>query len=172
MVVSPPQPAIADPTTPLRVRNHGDLFTRSLSTVHFEYVEELYGQWPSPVCIIADGPYGLNGFPGDLPTVDGLVDWYRPHVKGVVGQVDARTTLWFWNSELGWATIHPLLLEHGWEYRSCHIWDKGPRAYSGKRQHSNVEEVSSHDGGLCTIRQASTVSLQRPMAHHARLATC
>ena len=36
-----------------------------------------------------------------------------------------ETTLWFWNSELGWATVHPLLAEHGWEYRSCHIWDKG-----------------------------------------------
>ena len=36
-----------------------------------------------------------------------------------------RRRCWFWNSELGWATVHPLLAEHGWEYRSCHIWDKG-----------------------------------------------
>ena len=90
MVVVPPQPVIADPTTPLPLRNHGDLFSRGLSTVHFEYVEELYAQWPSPVCIIADGPYGLNGFPGDLPTIDGLVDWYRPHVKAWSERIDAR----------------------------------------------------------------------------------
>ena len=36
-----------------------------------------------------------------------------------------QTTLWFWNTELGWATVHPLLLAQGWEFRNCHIWDKG-----------------------------------------------
>jgi site-specific DNA-methyltransferase (adenine-specific) len=36
-----------------------------------------------------------------------------------------ETTLWFWNTEIGWASVHPTLVEHGWEYRSCHIWDKG-----------------------------------------------
>ena len=35
------------------------------------------------------------------------------------------TTLWFWNTEIGWANVHPLLDECGWEYRNCHIWDKG-----------------------------------------------
>ena len=35
------------------------------------------------------------------------------------------TTLWFWNTEIGWANVHPTLVEHGWEYRNCHIWDKG-----------------------------------------------
>ena len=25
-----------------------------------------YRQWPMPMCTIADGPYGLSGFPGDL----------------------------------------------------------------------------------------------------------
>ena len=36
-----------------------------------------------------------------------------------------ETTLWFWNTELGWATVHPLLDANCWEYRSCHVWDKG-----------------------------------------------
>ena len=106
-------------------RNQRDTFSRARSTIHFGHAEELYNQWPAPVTIIADGPYGLNGFPGDLPTVDGLVEWYRPHVKVWSDRSTTETTLWFWNSELGWATIHPLLLEHGWEYRSCHIWNKG-----------------------------------------------
>jgi site-specific DNA-methyltransferase (adenine-specific) len=35
------------------------------------------------------------------------------------------TTLWFWNTEIGWATVHPLLAEAGWEYRNCHVWNKG-----------------------------------------------
>ena len=100
-------------------------FQRDDSTIHFGPVEALYDAWPTPVCIIVDGPYGLSGFPGDLPTVDGLVEWYRPHVRAWSDRSIPQTTLWFWNSEVGWATIHPLLLEHGWEYRSCHIWDKG-----------------------------------------------
>ena len=100
-------------------------FSRGRSTLYLGPSEYLYAQWPSPVCIISDGPYGLNGFPGDLPTVDGLVEWYRPHIEAWSEKSTPETTLWVWNSEIGWATIHPLLAEYGWEYRSCHIWDKG-----------------------------------------------
>jgi len=53
------------------------------------------------------------------------MDWYRPHVREWSERATPQTTLWFWNSELGWATVHPLLIEHGWEYRCCHVWDKG-----------------------------------------------
>ncbi len=128
MVVMRPQPESPGLKQPLGLpssTNREDVFSRDLSTIHFGYAEELYHRWPAPVCIVADGPYGLNGFPGDLPNVDGLLEWYRPHVKAWSDRSTPETTLWFWNSELGWATIHPLLLEHGWEYRSCHIWNKG-----------------------------------------------
>ncbi len=103
----------------------GDSFRRKTSTIHHCAVENLYSKWPSPICIISDGPYGLNGFLGDLRTSNGLVDWYRPHVEAWTARATPQTTLWFWNSELGWATVHPLFAEFGWEYRSCHIWDKG-----------------------------------------------
>lgn len=33
--------------------------------------------------------------------------------------------MWFWNSELGWATVHPLLVGNGWKFVNCHIWNKG-----------------------------------------------
>ena len=100
-------------------------FQRAESTIYFQSAESLYDLWPTPVCIIADGPYGLSGFPGDLHTAADLADWYRPHVEAWAARSTPETTLWFWNSELGWATVHPLLVERGWEYRSCHIWDKG-----------------------------------------------
>ena len=102
-----------------------DTFQRGNTTIYFQHAERLYDEWPSPTCIIADGPYGLSGFPGDLPTVERLAEWYRPHVHAWAERSTPQTTLWFWNSELGWATIHPLLLEYGWEYRNCHTWDKG-----------------------------------------------
>lgn len=33
--------------------------------------------------------------------------------------------MWFWCNEIGWATVHPLLARHGWQYRALHVWNKG-----------------------------------------------
>lgn len=100
-------------------------FVRGDVTLHFGRAECLYTDWPRPVCIVSDGPYGLSGYPGDLPDVGNLAEWYRPHVRAWTEKATPETTLWFWNSEIGWATVHPVLVEHGWEYRNCHVWDKG-----------------------------------------------
>lgn len=101
------------------------VYRRGDVALHFAPAEDLYDTWPTPTCIIVDGPYGVNGYPGDLPSVEGLVEWYAPHVRAWSDHATAETTLWLWNTELGWATLHPLLQANGWEYRSCHIWDKG-----------------------------------------------
>lgn len=92
---------------------------------------QMYSQWPNPVIIVSDGAYGVSGFPGDSPTPAGLVEWYRPHVAEWSKAATGETTLWFWNTEVGWATVHPLLLEFGWEYVGCNIWDKGIAHVSG-----------------------------------------
>ena len=84
-----------------------------------------YRTWPRPTVIMCDGPYGLGGYPGDPPVPDGLGEWYRPHVAEWSERSMPSTTLWFWGTEIGWATVHPLLAEFGWEYRNTHIWDKG-----------------------------------------------
>ncbi len=92
---------------------------------------EMYEHWPGPVVIVSDGAYGVSGFPGDTPTSDGLIDWYRPHVRAWSAAATGETTLWFWNTEIGWATVHPLLVEFGWEYVGCNVWDKGIAHISG-----------------------------------------
>jgi hypothetical protein len=84
-----------------------------------------YATWPHPTVIIVDGPYGVDGFDGDLHAPTGLAEWYAPHVAAWARYATAETTLWFWNTEIGWATVHPVLALHGWSYRACHIWDKG-----------------------------------------------
>lgn len=84
-----------------------------------------YNSWPAPTVIVSDGPYGLNSFPGDPLTHEGLADFYDPHAKAWAEHSLPETTLWFWCSEVGWATAHPTLERHGWEYRSLHIWNKG-----------------------------------------------
>jgi site-specific DNA-methyltransferase (adenine-specific) len=84
-----------------------------------------YAEWDTPAVIISDGAYGVGGFPGDPRTPDGLADWYRPHVEGWTKFAHLSTTLWFWNTEIGWATVHPVLVENGWEYVEAIHWDKG-----------------------------------------------
>lgn len=88
-------------------------------------VLELYDKWESPIVIISDGPYGISGFEGDTTTPSELKDWYRPHILKWTEKSTPLTTLWFWNTEIGWANVHPLLENFGWKYVNCHIWDKG-----------------------------------------------
>lgn len=86
---------------------------------------EQYDCWPSPVAISADGPYGVSGFPGDPPIPEGLAAWYEPHIRKWSEKATPLTTLWFWNTEVGWANVHPVLSKYGWLYRGASVWDKG-----------------------------------------------
>jgi len=94
-------------------------------TIENADVATRYAIWPSPTVIISDGPYGLGLFPGDLPTSEHLADWYRPHIKAWTDKALPETTLWFWCNEIGWATVHPILVAEGWQYKVLHVWDKG-----------------------------------------------
>ncbi len=85
----------------------------------------LVSSWPQPTVIVSDGPYGIGSFLGDPLSPDQLADWYRPFVAQWSEHALPETTLWFWNTEIGWANVHPILAEFGWEYRACHVWDKG-----------------------------------------------
>jgi hypothetical protein len=84
-----------------------------------------YAGWPAPAAIVSDGAYGVRGFHGDTTGTAGLAEWYGPHVEAWSRLAAPATTLWFWNTEIGWATVHPLLLAHGWEYVQAIVWDKG-----------------------------------------------
>jgi len=103
------------------------ILKRRLNSIHLFNgdAKDFYGEWKRPTVIICDGPYGISGYPGDLHTVEGLAEWYEEHIIKWNTHVTPKTTLWFWNTELGWATVHPVLVKHGWEFKSCNIWDKG-----------------------------------------------
>ncbi len=128
----------------------GGHYRRGDVCLHFDAAENVYDLWAPPVCIVADGPYGVNGFPGDERTARTLADWYRPHIEAWSRCSTAETTLWFWNTELGWANVHPVLEELGWEYRCCNIWDKGMSHVAGNantqtlRKFPVVTEVCAH----------------------------
>ncbi len=128
----------------------GQQYTHGLASIHFDRAENHYADWPTPTCIISDGPYGVSGFPGDSHTESSLAEWYEPHVKTWSERATPATTLWFWNTEVGWATVHPILVAHGWEYRCCNVWDKGLGHIAGNanthtlRKFPVVTEVCVH----------------------------
>ena len=101
----------------------------------------LYKEWEKPTVIIADGPYGVSGFPGDLKSPEGLGEWYEPHIIEWSKHSTPQTTLWFWNTEIGWAIVHPYLEKHGWEYKACCIWDKGMSHVAGNVNTKTISKL-------------------------------
>lgn len=113
---------------------------KKVKIVHGDAIN-FYDLWGSPTVIISDGPYGISGFRGDPPTHEHLADWYKPHIKKWSEKATAQTTLWFWNTEVGWATVHPILIKHGWKYRNCHVWDKGIGHIAGNVNGKSIRKL-------------------------------
>lgn len=123
-----------------------------LELPHLVNVDSLkaYADWPSPTTIISDGAYGLSSFEGDTDTPQELPEWYAAHIEAWTRAATARTTLWIWNTEVGWATLHPELAARGWQYVGLNVWDKGKSHMAGKvnsltiRRFPAVTEVCAH----------------------------
>lgn len=115
--------------------------------LHRGDVMDAYAEWPAPNTIISDGAYGVRGFHGDTTDAEGLIEWYRPHIKAWTEASRPGTALWFWGTELGWATVHQELTAQGWDYIQTVIWDKGLSHIAGNvngktiRQFPIVTEV-------------------------------
>jgi hypothetical protein len=122
--------------TPTSTVGRGRSFKEDIVPAHAEHKSEfisarladsleLYAKWPSPTVIVSDGGYGVLGFEGDTSDHLELPNWYEPHIAAWSRRARPTTTLWFWNSEIGWAAVHPLLEKHGWRYVNTNIWNKG-----------------------------------------------
>jgi hypothetical protein len=108
-----------------------ELWAGEYVTVQFGDSLSLYGNWPSPTVIVSDGGYGVLGFEGDTSDHLDLPRWYEPHIEAWSRLSTPSTTLWFWNSEIGWAAVHPVLEKYGWRYVNCNIWNKGKGHIAG-----------------------------------------
>ena len=51
-----------------------------------------YENWAVPTVIVSDGPYGVNGFRGDLFSAKGLDEWYEPHIAAWSKYASPHTT--------------------------------------------------------------------------------
>jgi site-specific DNA-methyltransferase (adenine-specific) len=97
-----------------------------------------YGTWDTPTVIVSDGGYGVLGFEGDTSDHLSLPAWYEPHIAAWSKQAAPSTTLWFWNSEIGWAAVHPILEKHGWRYVNANLWNKGKGHIAGNVNTSTI----------------------------------
>lgn len=138
-------------------------------TLHRGDVMDVYAEWPTPATIISDGAYGVRGFHGDTTDAAGLVDWYADHIKTWTAAARPGTTLWFWGTEVGWATIHAELNRQGWDYVQTVIWDKGLSHIAGNVNGKTIRqfpvvtevcvlyqrrfEVRSDDGELLGVQE-------------------
>lgn len=91
----------------------------------------LYQSWEKPTVIVSDGAYGVLGFEGDTSDHSDLPEWYENHIRAWAIAAMPNTTLWFWNSEIGWAAVHPILEKYGWRYINANIWNKGKGHIAG-----------------------------------------
>jgi site-specific DNA-methyltransferase (adenine-specific) len=97
-----------------------------------------YPSWKPPTTIVSDGGYGVLGFEGDTSDHLELPTWYEPHIAAWSTAAKADTTLWFWNSEIGWATVHPVLERYGWRYVNANVWNKGAGHIAGNVNTSRI----------------------------------
>jgi DNA methylase len=108
-----------------------DRYVQDGVSLHYGDSLSFYGEWEPPTTIVSDGAYGVLGFEGDTTDHVDVPAWYEPHVKAWAQAARPNTTLWFWNSEIGWAAAHPILKQYGFSYVNCNIWNKGVAHIAG-----------------------------------------
>lgn len=121
-----------------RGRSVQDISELESETWHDSFISVWYGDslnfydtWETPTVIVSDGGYGVLGFEGDTSNHLNLPQWYEPHIAAWSRAATPQTTLWFWNSEIGWATVHPILEKYGWRYVNANVWNKGKGHIAG-----------------------------------------
>ena len=114
------------PTSPV-----DKIFRNEWLTLYLGDSRALYQEWDTPTVIVSDGAYGVLGFEGDTSTHLGIPEWYEEHIAEWSKKATPQTTLWFWNSEIGWAAAHPILEKYGWRYVNANVWNKGKAHIAG-----------------------------------------
>src|SRR6266568_5778116 len=120
----PPSTRGRNRTVTLRTEPESKLYNNRFAQLHCGDSLSFYDSWPAPIVIISDGGYGVLGFDGDTSDHLGLPEWYEPHIRAWAAKATPQTTLWFWNSEIGWAAVHAVLENYGFRYVNANVWNK------------------------------------------------
>ena len=96
------------------------------ATLYHARAEEVYPHIdPGSVSMIwSDGPYAMRKAAWDMMGVDGLADWYAPHVEAWGRVCAPSATVYLWNTAEGWARIDPVMRAAGWKFTGLIVWDK------------------------------------------------
>lgn len=79
---------------------------------------------PGYTLAILDGPYGIGKAGWDKMGIEGLADWYAPHLARVSALLAASASMYVWNTAEGWARLDPVVRGLGWTFRRLIVWDK------------------------------------------------
>lgn len=112
-----------------------------LSHIYLGDFAKVHEEWETPTIIMSDGPYGIGGYEGDPKSSKNLGKVYEPFIKIWSEKATPATTLWFWNTELGWANVHPVIEENGWEFVNCHVWNKGKAHVAGNANTKTLRKL-------------------------------
>jgi len=82
--------------------------------------------------VISDGPYALGKGDWDKMGIDGLAEWYAPHVREWSRVCKPSASVYLWNTAEGWARLDPVMRAEGWTFRAPITWDKGIGFLAGK----------------------------------------
>jgi hypothetical protein len=87
---------------------------------------------PGYTLAIVDGPYGMGKAAWDRVSIDGLADWYAPHIARVSALLAPSASVYLWNTAEGWARLDPVMRAAGWTFRGLVTWDKGIASHRRK----------------------------------------
>jgi hypothetical protein len=74
-------------------------FTNPWTTLYHGRAEDIYPQLaPGFTLAVLDGPYGVSIADWDKMGIDGLADWYRPHLESVTRLMAPSSSLYLWNT--------------------------------------------------------------------------
>ena len=100
-------------------------FQNDRTTLYHAKAEEVYPVLePGFTLAILDGPYGVSIADWDRMGVDGLADWYRPHLEQVTRLMAPSASLYLWNTAEGWARLDPMIRSMGWKFEALVTWLK------------------------------------------------
>ena len=105
------------------------------ATLYHARAEEVYPHLaPGSVSMVwSDGPYAMKKASWDMMGIDGLADWYAPHVEAWGRVCAPSATVYLWGTDEGWARLDPVMRAHGWTFRVKVTWLKtNPPAQKGQ----------------------------------------
>ena len=104
---------------------------------------------PGYTLAVVDGPYGMGKAAWDRVSIDGLADWYAPHIARLSALLAPSASVYLWNTAEGWARIDPVMRAAGWTFAGLIVWHKtgaNPAlivaAHTGRWP--NITEVCGH----------------------------